>query len=461
MNTYGKLTISIHFGSRSGSTYTIEISQVISIGKGLGCDLVLTDRGVSRNHCLIDWKGKRWSITDLGSTNGTVVNGTILKKNARSGDLDSTMLSDGDEVEVGEVAMKIEIPSQRFNETEVLFPRAIQNDCGDANESLHPRSFDRPPSNPLSQPLQNANRNMFSSIRENIALPLDDEIILPSQFLGYRLERKIGVGGMGEVFLATNEVISKQLWAVKFLKPQANQSTMDRKRLLRETQIALGMQHSAIVRCIDSGEEKGKLFLVMDYCNGGNLSDLLKRSGQLNIRRAFRLMNRLLSGVDHAHKLGIIHRDLKPSNILLHRGSDGKYQPKIGDFGLAKSYLDAGESGMTARGCVGGSWGYMPREQLTNFRFVQPQSDVWSLGAILYECLTLRLPRPFEKGVDPIRTILESDVMQIDEVLPDIHPLLSRFVMKSLATETQDRFDDAGSMQDALINAAGIAGVRL
>jgi len=284
---------------------------------------------------------------------------------------------------------------------------------------------------------------------------------VPGEFRNYWLEKRIGVGGMGEVFLARETKSPVQKWAIKFLKPQAELTEMDRARFVREMEIAINMQNNALIRCVDCGDENGQLFIVMDYCNGGNLHELLKRSGRLSTRRAVRLMDRLLAGVDFAHELGIVHRDLKPSNILLHKEVGGKYVPKISDFGLAKSYLQAGESGMTVNGSVGGSWAYMPKEQLTNFRFVSPQSDVWSLGAILYECLTLRLPRPMEKGSDPIRTILESKVVPIQEIVSDMHQELAKFVMKCLSRETEDRFKDAGTMRVALKLTAKKVGIEL
>jgi serine/threonine protein kinase len=165
--------------------------------------------------------------------------------------------------------------------------------------------------------------------------------------------------------------------------------------------------------------------------------------------------------MEQAHATGIVHRDLKPCNVLLARDSNRKYVPKISDFGLAKSYLLAGDSGMTVNGTVGGSWGYMPKEQLTNFRFVSPQSDVWSLGAILYECLTLKLPRPLQPGIDPIRVVLDSKLIPIQKVLPDIPNSIARFVMKSLSVDIADRFKDAQQMRAALHTAASVEGVEL
>jgi serine/threonine protein kinase len=226
-------------------------------------------------------------------------------------------------------------------------------------------------------------------------------------------------------------------------------------------EIAIKLRHPSIIECIDCGQERGELFIVMPYCAGGNLSQLLKRSGTLTVRRSLRLMDRILAGMEVAHQQGIVHRDLKPQNILLSREGTGKYRPLISDFGLAKSYLLAGDSGMTVNGTVGGSWAYMPKEQLTNFRFVTPQSDVWSLGAILYECLAQRPPRLLSPGCDPIRAVLAGTVDPIEELLPELPHRLGRFIMKAVAVEAVDRFKDAKQMRAALRTVARLEGVPL
>ncbi len=267
---------------------------------------------------------------------------------------------------------------------------------------------------------------------------------------------------MGEVYLAARQSSSQRPdLAIKFLRSQHALSADDRARFMREMQISVQLKHPSIIACVDCGEEDGQPFIVMPYCSGGNLAELLKRSGPLTLRRSLRLLDRLLAGVEHAHNAGIVHRDLKPFNVLLAKDDAGKYSPKISDFGLAKSYLLAGESGMTVNGTVGGSWGYMPREQLTNFRFVSPHSDVWSLGAILYECLTGKLPRPLQAGVEPIRVVLESKIVPIQELLPTIPRGIAEFIEKSLATESADRYQDAGVMRTTLKSVAAALHIEL
>jgi tRNA A-37 threonylcarbamoyl transferase component Bud32 len=476
-----RLKISVGTDAKAGPPRLYDGDQSILIGKDKTCDLVLDCRGVSRKHCCIAIKEDRWCIADLGSTNGTLVNGKAAPERSE------IQLSDGDTIAVGEAVLHIgleKVMSDQFTEilqphnlvvrdlavTEVLAPIAAQQNSNPMNRletmivqpegglSAKREKSDKEHRKPSAA---KNNRQPDKPNAVTVSLPRDREIPIPEQIRNYRIGKRIGEGGMGEVFLAHDKSDKKKTYAIKLLKPQSEQTPQDQSRFLREMEIALKLQHASIIRCTDCGEESNRLFIVMDYCNGGNLAELLARNGKLNIRRSLRLVNRLLAGVDEAHKQGIVHRDLKPQNILLHREPGGKYLPKISDFGLAKSYLQAGESGITVNGSVGGSWAYMPKEQLTNFRFVQPQSDVWSLGAILYECLTLFLPRKFEKGADPIRTILESKIVPLESVLPDVPIELARFMSVALAQEPEGRFNDAGEMQAELGHLAKLIGVDL
>jgi eukaryotic-like serine/threonine-protein kinase len=488
------ITIALQLGTLPVKHHVFDVNQTIIVGKDPTCGIVIDGRGVSRRHCQLEGSGDGWTIIDLGSTNGILLNGKVFGGPDQPAMKRAIPLTHGDEIGIGESILKIQIeqepeqfteilvPKQSFDgksiQTEMLSPQQLsQFSAGSA--AFVPKPLHKTPSNPMHRPetfaIDSPKSPKQKRASEEARSPAATQevfqpssgigLTVPGPFRNYFLEKRIGVGGMGEVFLATLQSTSKsapdELWAIKFLKPQSDLSEMDRARFVREMEITLNMQHNALIRCVDCGDENGQLFIVMDYCTGGNLHELLKRSGKLKVRRAVRLMDRLLAGVDFAHEKGIVHRDLKPSNILLHKDANDKYLPKISDFGLAKSYLQAGESGMTVNGAVGGSWAYMPKEQLTNFRFVSPQSDVWSLGAILYECLTLKLPRPMEKGSDPIRTILESKIVPLQELMPELHPEVIKFVMKCLAREPEQRYQDAGAMRTALKVMAEKANIEL
>ncbi len=455
-------------GSREGQCKELLEDESIVIGREPNSDLVLNDRGVSRQHGRIEFVKSQWRIEDLGSTNGLQL---LRAASGQRLDLKSTSmhLEHGDEIVVGEARLRIElpvctnaetdllVPQQPVVETELLVPASSANSNPMRSAQTRTRSQELIPN---AEHPSAVHANFYSALT-TAAGPSAPR--LPYRFRNYQIEKKIGEGGMGEVFLASalGKSSSSRELAIKFLRNQHGISNEDRARFIREMEISAQLKHVSIVECVDCGEEDGQAFIVMPFCSGGNLAELLKRTGKLNLRRSLRLLDRLLAGVEHAHRAGIVHRDLKPFNVLLAKDSQNKYLPKISDFGLAKSYLLAGESGMTVNGTVGGSWAYMPKEQLTNFRFVSPQSDVWSLGAIVYECLTGELPRPMKPGADPIRVILASEIVAIDALLPSVPKRVARFIMKALSPETVERYTDAGQMRAALRVAAGHEQIEL
>jgi pSer/pThr/pTyr-binding forkhead associated (FHA) protein/tRNA A-37 threonylcarbamoyl transferase component Bud32 len=473
------LSIVIERGNAAGRVFAFDNTQQILIGKDPRCDLVLDDRGVSRRHCLISHNQSVWTVSDLGSTNGTVVRDQEIGGQNSGNPRQSIVLCNGDLLQVGEVTIRISWASDPEERTEMLSPKALAAEF-EATQLLSnkakPLATQKQAISNDANPMRNPNTHVFAKdqSKPEPKLPLvrseqshthpaenqvSDESTLPRPFRHFQLSKLIGVGGMGKVYLATSK--NSDVVAIKFLRTQSEETEMDRARFLREMEIANRLRHPTIVESMDSGDENGKLFIVMEYCNGGNLAELFKRSGVLNLRRAIRLIHRLLAGVELAHSTGIVHRDLKPQNILLHRESTGKYKPKISDFGLAKCYLQAGESGMTVNGTVGGSWAYMPKEQLTNFRFVSPCSDVWSLGAILYECLTNRLPRVHTPGENPIKTILQSKIVPIQSVMPTLPRAVSDFVNCCLDSEPENRPADASVMLKLLTQVASEVGVEL
>ncbi len=473
------LSIVIERGKAAGRVFAFDNTQQILIGKDSRCDLVLDDRGVSRRHCLISQSQSVWTITDLGSTNGTVVREQEIGGQNSTNPRQSIVLCNGDQLQVGEVTIRICWANEPEERTELLGPKALAAEL-EATQLLSNKA--KPPTTQKqsaandANPMRNPNTHVFAEDRakSKAKLPLvrseqsssqgdtnssSDPPKLPRPFRQFQLSKLIGVGGMGEVYLGTSK--SRDVVAIKFLRTQSEQTELDRARFLREIEIANRLRHPTIVESKDSGDENGQLFIIMEYCNGGNLAELLKRSGALSLRRAIRLIHRLLAGVELAHSTGIVHRDLKPQNILLHREETGKYKPKISDFGLAKCYLQAGESGMTVNGTVGGSWAYMPKEQLTNFRFVSPCSDVWSMGAILYECLTNRLPRVHTPGENPIKTILQSKIVPIQSVMPTLPRAVSDFVNYCIESEPENRPANASVMLKMLTQVAKDVGVEL
>jgi serine/threonine protein kinase len=268
---------------------------------------------------------------------------------------------------------------------------------------------------------------------------------------GYELGRVLGRGGMGAVHLATRRSDGAAV-AVKLMLPHVVVDPAAREAFLREIEVTRSLRHPRIVELYDFGYEGEGFFFAMEYCPGGSALTLLReRGGRLDLETGLRLARDVLGGLAFAHDGGFVHRDVKPDNLLL--AADGS--ARVTDFGLAKSFEQAGFSGMTATGTVAGTPYFMPREQLTSFRQLRPASDVWSLGATLYYLLTGRHVRQFETGKDPIAVILRGGIVPIrdrDHALPEA---LARVIDRAIADEVEDRYKNAGEMHAALLAAVG------
>ncbi len=170
------------------------------------------------------------------------------------------------------------------------------------------------------------------------------------------------------------------------------------------------------------------------------------RGGRLSLPLVLRIASETLDGLAAAHDAGFVHRDLKPDNVLL--AEDGT--ARIADFGLAKSFQQSGLSGLTATGAIAGTYFYMPREQLTSFRTVQPVSDVWSMAATLYHLLTGSYARDFPPNVDPLAVILRGDSVPLRHRDPSVPDALAEVVDRALEDEPARRYPTAREFLSAL-----------
>jgi hypothetical protein len=475
------------------------------VGKDPNCDIVVESAGVSRKHCRLERTSGGWQLTDLMSRNGTIVNGERITS-THSNKLGKVNLDVGDLILVGTAKIYL-MSTTPVAPTSIIAGAAkkihdllAQNDLDTKNDGLILEEDDEDlvtlPDHLLGQMIAgstdrdgNTNRESsnpsdltidFSSelgelvynheipfpdteIPQNQTVNLDGLSIVPNpkrtnsfpfEWRGYRFLSRIGSGASGRVYLA--EAVNKpsEPVAIKVIQVTQKQNVSDRRRLLREIEITKLLSHHSLVEFREYGDHCGSIYIVMEYCNAGNLTQLFARNDRLNPRRTIRLLDRLLAGLAFAHKRGIVHRDLKPSNIILHKLTDGTFIPKIGDFGLAKNFMTAGLTSMTVDGSVGGTWAYMSREQLLNFRFASPQCDVWSLGAMTFEALTKQLPRPIPKDQSPIDVILNTPIGPIESVFPGVPDPLASFVNQALSDDLNIRFRDAGQMRKELAEVA-------
>ncbi|MEO6055425.1 MAG: protein kinase [Gemmatimonadales bacterium] len=201
----------------------------------------------------------------------------------------------------------------------------------------------------------------------------------------YRLDREVGAGGMATVYLA-EDVRHDRRVALKVLRPELA-AVIGAERFLAEIKLTANLQHPHILPLFDSGEADGYLFYVMPFIQGETLRDRLTREKQLPVADAVRITTEVAGALDYAHRHGVVHRDIKPENILLHDG-----QALVADFGIALAASKAGGSRMTETGMSLGTPHYMSPEQAMGEREITARSDVYALGAVLYEMLTAEPP---------------------------------------------------------------------
>ena len=249
----------------------------------------------------------------------------------------------------------------------------------------------------------------------------------------YRVVRKLGGGGMADVYLCEDLTLGRQV-AVKVLLPRLLGDRTFVERFRREAKAAGGLNHANLVSIYDWGEVDGVYFIVMEYVEGETLKDYIRRKGRLGGNEAVRLTLQLLAAMAAAHRRGIIHRDIKPQNVML----DQEGNVKIMDFGIAR----AGDSGMTEVGAVLGTARYLAPEQAKGHQ-VDPRSDLYSVGIVLYEMLTGTVPFKGDTAVTVALKHVNEMPMEPSEIVPGMPYSLNRIVLKAIAKDADDRYQSA------------------
>lgn len=275
---------------------------------------------------------------------------------------------------------------------------------------------------------------------------------------------RLGRGGMGTVYSAVDRE-SGERCAVKVMRGDTASPPGGDPRVLRELRTAEALVHPHIVRTHACGYADGRYFLVMELCEGGSLDERVRQGEPPGPAAAVALFLDVLDALQHAHTAplealdargrpvpvtGVVHRDIKPHNLLL-AGDPSRPRVKIADFGLAKSYELAGASGVTRTGASAGTPAFMPRQQVVNFKYVQPDVDVWAVAASLYFVLSGgRTPRDFPPDRDPWLTAWHSRPVPLAERAPDVPPRLARLVDEALTDTPRIRFPTAAALRSAL-----------
>ena len=260
----------------------------------------------------------------------------------------------------------------------------------------------------------------------------------------YRIERKLGAGGMADVYLAEDQELGRRV-AIKILNSRHGNDDQFIERFRREAKNAAALNHPNIVSIYDRGEAEDTYYIAMEFLDGRTLKELIIGRGAAPINVAIEYARQILSALRFAHRHGIVHRDIKPHNVLV----DGEGRVKVTDFGIAR----AGTSQMTETGSIVGTAQYLSPEQAKGGE-VDPRSDLYSLGVVLYELLTGKTPFDGETPVEIAMKHLSTTPKPPSKLRPDVPRELDMVVMRALAKNPDERYQSADEMEGDLERVA-------
>ena len=483
-------------GSCKGQRFEFDEQDTFLIGRASDCKCIVTgDDTFSRHHLFLEINQSNVTLKDLGSLNGTFVNGCRIYK-GRGNDVDPENaqpsrpkgLHDGDRIEAGNNLMILrilapaacvdcggQISDKDKKSCEFVNGSYFCLDCRKREEQKYkPGQLERE-KEPAAIKMNSAQREQAE---QNPGAVVDE---LLQQFLhrqavqeahpdlqGYTDFKQIGRGGFGAVYKA-RRVRDGKLVAIKTMLQTRRP---DKNKLLlfeREKEIIAQLKHPNIVRSESVGVWNDIHFIEMDLAEGGSIWDMMRAGHQaINLKTATPLILQMLEGLAYAHEaelivttakgkknqIGVIHRDLKPSNVLL-ANTGGKLVAQLSDFGLAKAFGAAGctQGALTQTGSNLGSPPYMAPEQLINYKYVKPATDVFVMAATIFHMLAAKPIRSFSRGRDPFRCVLEEPPLKIKDHLTRCPKKLSAVMDRALALDQIDRYINGREFLEAMKEA--------
>jgi len=445
-----QITLSVIAGPHLGQGFSFEGRDRFLVGRSKRVHFQLQpaqgkDLRVSRIHFMIEVNPPLCRVYDLNSRNGTHINGQRLSV---------ADLRHGDEIRAGHTVLRVELREDAPGPTvdwtgpapaEGCLPDWLGEPAPAPVGGLSTRMGE--PCLLCNKPLAEAGRPVCRAC-QTVASEK------PQPLPGYLLLRELGRGGMGVVHLALRRA-DEALLAIKTVIPGGAVRPGQMERFLREASILRQLDHPYIVRFRDMGEAGGMLFFAMDYIAGVDAEKVVNQRGPLDVPFATGLLNQMLIALEYAHGQGFVHRDIKPANMMVQQ-LDQQTLVKLTDFGLARVYQSSQLSGLTQDNEVGGTVSFMPPEQITNFRNVQPATDQYSAAATLYYLLTGRtpydLPADFAAQLDKI---LREDPVPIRRRRRDLPAGLADVIQKALQRDPGDRFAAVAAFRQALVPFAG------
>jgi eukaryotic-like serine/threonine-protein kinase len=467
-----KLELVFAEGPSAGKEIIIQEPGVYVFGRSDQAFFVFeNDLSVSRFHFLIETSHEKVIIRDLGSLNKTKIN--FVELGGRSDQSPSVMdianvtdledidrsafireLIKGDRINVGKLSALdvrnilydlecsecgkiIETDTKPLGNGKSGFVCEQCRKSHDYEEQLRQTAVEQKAADFIEELLNRI--TIFEKPAELPALP------------GYNIERRIGGGGNGDVYLGRS-IETKNPVAVKVIRPEISNNRSAVERFIdRDIKIGLELSHSNIVRTIESKFTNGMYFIVMEYVEGPDLAKFQQKNGRFKPKDACEIIIQALDGLEFMHEHNIIHRDIKPENILLCQTSGGLI-PKITDFGLAKNLKSS--KNLTKLFELAGTVSYMPPEQVSDFRNTSFVSDIFSMGASLYFMCTDKFVRDYPRNEDPLMVNLdEKYIVPVEKRAGDIPPELVRVINASIQHNPQRRIKTATELKKALTEA--------
>jgi len=503
-----RVTLSATAGPLAGRELAFGERTTCIAGRAADCDPQIVETGppmlTSRHHCLFDVNPPDLRVRDLGSLNGTHVNGVEIgrRQPGQTPEEGARLpfrerdLEDGDEITLGKTVLRVsifvpatcagclqEIPEGREREAS---SEPGKHECDECRART--RSADRSQRpGPRRNRCTLCGRDVSGEVGRRggefvcdacrrdpsaIVLGLLQRATAGDGGLGairgYEIVRELGHGGQGVVYLARRED-SGELIALKVLLAEVAVQESARNGFLREIETARALRHPNVVEFRDSGSSGATFYFTCEYCDGGSVDRLMAvRGGTLGVEEALTIVAQALDGLAYAHTAeipgprtaggagepvrGFVHRDIKPSNILL-SGSGPARVAKVADFGLSKAFDQAGLSGHTRTGSLGGTVAFMARQQIISYKFAKPEVDVWAIAASLYNMLTGALPRDFPPGTDEIAVVLDRPAVPIHQRDRSVPPRLAAVIDEALIERPEIAIKSAAELKRALERA--------
>ncbi|RKY13099.1 MAG: hypothetical protein DRP82_05915 [Planctomycetota bacterium] len=372
-------------GVNAGLEFNIEKDGSYILGRADEADFQVRDMMASRRHAVLTIKGDLAVVEDLGSTNGTMVNGKPIKRQE---------LRSGDRITIGS--------------TDIEFIRVLTAPKAPPKPSA--AQSHKEPTKPMGR----------TDVGRVIA--------------GFKILERLGGGGMGTVYKAL-QLSMNRIVAFKVLKVTTDDPERSIREFKREAQVGAQLQHPNIVTFYDAGYDKGVYFIAMEFIQGVPVDKILEEQGAMDVKQALDVIIQVTDAVCYMFGRGIIHRDIKPSNIMVTPTGIAK----LTDFGLAKCYQRAGMTGFTRVGEGKGTLEYMPPEQITNALYCDQRADIYAIGATLYDMLTGYPPfsGSLRELIDAIERKYPVPIKHRNPAVPDY---VSRIVEKCMRKKPEERY---------------------